>query len=107
MKKLLAVSLIALSVSLAKAQENKDIYKTDLPYYDWKMKDGKYKEVFEQNCLMCHSPGYVFGQAKGKSGKDMWRTVVYQMINEFKAPISKENAEKIIEYLNENYTNRN
>ena len=106
--KVFSISVLIFSTFLvggSKAQDN-EVYSINLPYYDWKMKEGKYKLVFEQNCLMCHSPGYVFGQSKGKTGKDMWRTVVYQMINEFKAPISKEDAEKIIQYLNENYSNQ-
>lgn len=106
-KKILISTLVlnTILISSSKAQDSQ-VYSINLPYYDWKLKEGKYKLVFEQNCLMCHSPGYVFGQSKGKTGKDMWRTVVYQMINEFKAPISKEDAEKIIQYLNENYSNQ-
>ncbi|RMD45480.1 MAG: sulfite:cytochrome C oxidoreductase subunit B [Aquificota bacterium] len=88
-------------INISKAE----VKKIELPYLSWKLKDAPGKEVFEKNCLMCHSPGYVFDQSEGKTCKHLWEHVVYQMINIFKAPISKEDAEIIIKYLNENYSN--
>lgn len=76
----------------------------NLPYYDWKLKEGKGKQEYEQYCLMCHSPGYVFNLAKGKNkSPHFWEHVVHQMVNSFKAPIPKDAQEKIINYLNTYY----
>jgi len=74
------------------------------PYYDWQMKEGEGKQEFEQYCLMCHSPGYVFNISKSKNkSPKQWEEVVHQMVNDFKAPIPKEAQDKIIKYLNNNY----
>jgi mono/diheme cytochrome c family protein len=74
------------------------------PYYNWQLKEGKGKQEFEQYCLMCHSPGYVFNIAQGKNkSPHLWEHIVHQMVNDFKAPIPKEAQEKIIEYLNTYY----
>ena len=102
MKKLsiLGVSILAV-INLSFAE----VKKIELPFYNWKMKDAPGKQEFEIYCLMCHSPGYVFDQSEGKTGKHLWRHVVYQMINDFKASIPKDAAEKIIKYLEENYSN--
>ena len=91
--------LVSFSFSFA------EVKKIELPYFNWKLKDAPGKQEFEMNCLMCHSPGYVLDQSEGKTGKHLWRHVVYQMIEDFKAPIKKEDAEKIIKYLEENYSN--
>ena len=102
MKKLaiLGISILAfINISFA------EVKKVEIPYFNWKMKDAPGKQEFEMYCLMCHSPGYVFDQSEGKTGKHLWRHVVYQMIEDFKAPIPKEDAEKIIKYLEENYSN--
>ena len=79
--------------------------KVELPFYNWKMKDAPGKQEFEMYCLMCHSPGYVFDQSEGKTDPHLWEHVVRQMIEDFKAPIPEDAAEKIIKYLNENYSN--
>lgn len=101
MKKLaiFLVSIFVINVSFAEVKE------IQLPYFNWKMKDAPGKDVFERNCLMCHSPGYVFDQSEGKSGKHLWEHVVHSMINDFKAPISEHDAKIIIKYLKENYSN--
>ncbi len=102
MKKLaiLGISILAfINISFA------EVKKVEIPYFNWKMKDAPGKQEFEMYCLMCHSPGYVFDQSEGKTGKHLWRHVVYQMLEDFKAPIPKEDAEKIIKYLEENYSN--
>ena len=95
--------LIALMVGFSTSFA--EVKKIQLPYFNWKLKDAPGKQEFEMNCLMCHSPGYVFDQSEGKTGKGMWRHVVHQMINDFKAPIKEKDAEKIIKYLEENYSN--
>jgi hypothetical protein len=102
MKKLAILGvLIALTINISFAE----VKTVEIPYFNWKMKDAPGKQEFELYCLMCHSPGYVFDQSEGKTGKHLWRHVVYQMIDDFKAPIPKEEAEKIIKYLEENYSN--
>ncbi len=97
MKKII-LSLLVIPV-LAFASENLKSLK--LPFYEYKLKEGKGKELVEVNCQMCHSLGYVLNQ--GKMPKKTWEHIVEHMINDFKAPIDKKTAEEIIEYLSKNY----
>ena len=99
MKKLFYLILgLAFSVNISLAKE------INLPFYNWELKDGEGKQEFQQYCLMCHSPGYVFNLAKGKNKPPhFWEHIVHKMVNSFKAPIPKDAQEKIIKYLNKNY----
>jgi sulfite dehydrogenase (cytochrome) subunit B len=66
------------------------------------LKDGKNREVVEQNCAACHSLDYVvmnspfLDQAK-------WDATVKKMIGTYGAPISTEDATAIIDYLAAHY----
>ncbi len=93
---ILTALILSLNIGFAK--------EINLPYYNWVLKEGEGKQEFEQYCLMCHSPGYIFNLAKGKNkSPHLWEHVVHQMVNAFKAPIPKEAQEKIINYLNTYY----
>jgi mono/diheme cytochrome c family protein len=67
-----------------------------------KLKDGPGKELVVANCVMCHSLDYipmnsVFLDRKG------WEGSVNKMIKVMGAPVKPEDAQKIIDYLAENY----
>jgi mono/diheme cytochrome c family protein len=67
-----------------------------------KLKDAPGKEVVVANCVMCHSLDYipmnsVFLDRKG------WETSVNKMIKVMGAPVKPEDAQKIVDYLAENY----
>jgi hypothetical protein len=96
MKKLLLITLIL--AGSAFAQVAKPI---EIPYVDYPMAKGDHYEVAQQYCLICHSWGYVLKQ--GKQSRPHWTGTVAKMVNEFKAPIGKEEQQTIINYLVKHY----
>lgn len=98
MKKLLI--LAALVTAPLFAQVEGDIA---VPYIPFEVKMGKGFDAVNGNCLTCHSFGYVTNQ--GRQSKEFWRKKVEKMIVHFKAPITKEDANTVTEYLFEEYGN--
>jgi hypothetical protein len=90
--------LITLFTSLTFAQVSKPI---EMPYVDYPMAKGDHDEVAQQYCLICHSWGYILNQ--GKKSRPYWKGTVAKMVNEFKAPISKEDQITITNYLVKHY----
>jgi hypothetical protein len=67
-----------------------------------KLKDAPGKDLVTANCSMCHSLDYipmnsVFLDRKG------WEGSVTKMIKVMGAPVTPEDAQKIVDYLAENY----
>jgi mono/diheme cytochrome c family protein len=67
-----------------------------------KLKDGPGKDLVQANCATCHSLDYipmnsVFLDRKG------WEGSVGKMIKVMGAPVAPEDAQKIVDYLVENY----
>jgi len=98
MKKILFLSALLLSASTLFAQVSKPI---EMPYYDYPIEKGDHDEVVQQYCLICHSFGYMLNQ--GKKSRPYWTGTVAKMVNEFKAPIPKEDQQIIINYLVKHY----
>ncbi len=98
MKKILFGSLIV-ATSLF-AQVKGDI---EVPYIPYEIKMGKGFDTVQANCLMCHSFGYIINQ--GPQSREFWREKVEKMIKAFGAPITKEDAKAIEEYLFTHYGN--
>ena len=82
------------------AQVDKPI---EMPYYDYPMVQKDHYEVTAQYCLICHSFGYVLNQ--GPKSRSYWTGTVRKMVDEFKAPIPKEDQQIIINYLTQYYGN--
>jgi len=99
MMKKIVLTLGLLTGSLF-AQVNGNI---EVPYIDYKMKEAKGLDALQTNCMMCHSFGYILNQ--GNQSHKFWEDKVNKMIHAFKAPISKEEAKKVTEYLYSNYGN--
>lgn len=97
MKKTIALLAFFLSAS-SFAQVAKPI---EMPYVDYPMVKGDHDEVAQQYCLICHSFGYVLNQ--GKKSRPYWTGTVQKMVNEFKAPIGKEDQQIITNYLVKHY----
>ena len=97
MRKILLTSLVLLAANLS-AQVDKPI---EMPYYDYPIVQKDHYELVAQHCLVCHSFGYILNQ--GKRSRPDWGGTVKKMIDEFKAPIPKEDAQIIINYLVKNY----
>ncbi|MDD4856119.1 MAG: sulfite:cytochrome C oxidoreductase subunit B [Sulfuricurvum sp.] len=98
MKKKLLLASLLLSTSALFAQVSKPI---EMPYVEYPMIKGDHDEVAQQYCLICHSWGYVLNQ--GKKSRPYWKGTVQKMVNEFKAPIQKEDQQTIINYLVKHY----
>ena len=97
MKKFLIPVLTSFLFSIAAETQSN----LNLPIYQYKLKAGSGKELVEMYCQMCHSVGYILNNAG--ADKKTWEHIVHHMINDFKAPIKEETAEKIIEYLSKKY----
>ena len=77
--------------------------KVEVPYVAFPVKMGNGFDEVQANCLMCHSFGYIINQ--GKQPKSFWRGKVNKTIKHFKAPIDKQSADIIVNYLFEHYGN--
>ena len=55
------------------------------------------RDVFITNCITCHSSRYIYMQPDFP--RKVWQSEVTKMIEKFGAPISKENAAIIVDYL--------
>ena len=98
MKKIILLSLLAAGSLFA--QVKGDI---EVPYISYEIKMGKGFDAVQANCLMCHSFGYIINQ--GPQSKAFWRKKVDKMIVHFKAPITKEDADIVTNYLFKHYGN--
>ncbi|WP_295055775.1 sulfite:cytochrome C oxidoreductase subunit B [Sulfuricurvum sp.] len=96
MKKIILLSILLTSMAIA--QVAKPI---ETPYVDYPIEAGDHDEVTQQYCLICHSFGYILNQ--GKKSRPYWTGTVQKMVNEFKAPIPKEDQQTIINYLVKHY----
>jgi len=92
--------LVMLSGSSLFAQVKGDI---EVPYISYQIKMGKGFDAVQANCLMCHSFGYIINQ--GPQSREFWKKKVDKMIVHFKAPISKEDAKTVTDYLFRHYGN--
>ncbi|HQS67573.1 MAG TPA: sulfite:cytochrome C oxidoreductase subunit B [Sulfuricurvum sp.] len=72
-----------------------------MPYVDYPIERGDHDDVVQQHCLVCHSFGYMLNQ--GKKSRPYWTGTVAKMVNEFKAPIPKEDQQIIINYFVKHY----
>ena len=98
MKKILLLSLLAFSSLFAQVKED-----VEVPYISYEIKMGKGFDAVQANCLMCHSFGYIINQ--GPQSKEFWAKKTEKMITHFKAPMTKEDINTVIEYLFEHYGN--
>ena len=72
------------------------------PIYYPELAPGDGKEVVESNCELCHSPRYITMQAVMPA--QAWANEVNKMRKTYGAPISDDDAQKIIQYLGTHYT---
>lgn len=98
MKKNILITGLLLTATTLFSQVTKPIV---MPYIDYPIEKGDHDEVTQQYCLVCHSFGYVLNQ--GKKSRPYWTGTVAKMVNEFKAPIPKEEQQIIINYLVKHY----
>jgi len=98
MKKIVMIGLVTLAPLMAQIEGDFTI-----PYIDFPAKKAKGASLYQANCMMCHSLGYITNQ--GKQSKAFWKGKVEKMVVHFKAPIIDQDAKAITEYLYANYGN--
>jgi mono/diheme cytochrome c family protein len=97
----LAVLLAGVAVGATAARAKPVTYNP--PPETAKFKPGPGVEVAIDNCSVCHSADYILTQPP-KRGKKFWETEVHKMIKVYGATsITKEDAEKIADYLAATY----
>jgi hypothetical protein len=69
----------------------------DLPFGDAAFPDGPGAQATSDNCVACHSVDHVVNQPS--LSREGWEEVVHKMVRAYKAPISPEDQEKIVDYL--------
>ena len=72
------------------------------PIYYPELAPGDGKEEVQSNCELCHSPRYITMQAVLPA--QAWADEVNKMRKTYGAPISDDDAQKIIQYLGTHYT---
>jgi sulfite dehydrogenase (cytochrome) subunit B len=72
-----------------------------LPVIHTELKEGEGRTTVETRCAICHSTDYIPMQPK--LTKAQWTATVNKMIKVFGAPVTPEEAEKIVSYLVTNY----
>jgi mono/diheme cytochrome c family protein len=95
---LAAVALLALAVRASPIPY-------ELPEETAVFKPGPGVEVAQANCATCHSADYINTQPRGAGfGREFWQAEVNKMIKVFGAPISEQDAGKIVDYLTSTYS---
>ena len=65
--------------------------------------DAPGREITSASCAMCHSLDYIPMNAPVMD-RARWEKTFAKMVDKFGAPISKENAQVILDYLDRNYS---
>jgi cytochrome c5 len=68
-----------------------------LPQVPTQIPPGPHVQVYEKNCLICHSVRYVLTQPR--FSKTVWQNEVKKMVDAYGASISPEDQALIVEYL--------
>jgi hypothetical protein len=69
----------------------------DLPLGDAVFPEGPGVHAISDNCVACHSVDHVLNQPS--LPRENWEEVVHKMVRAYKAPISPEDQERIVDYL--------
>jgi sulfite dehydrogenase (cytochrome) subunit B len=68
-----------------------------LPQVSTQVPSGPHVEVYEKNCLICHSARYLITQPRFP--KAQWQAEVKKMVDAYGASISDADQAQIVEYL--------
>jgi sulfite dehydrogenase (cytochrome) subunit B len=68
-----------------------------LPQFAPEIANGPNKEVYQKNCLICHTARYVSMQPR--FSKTVWQSEVKKMVDAYGAPIPEADQPLIVEYL--------
>lgn len=95
-----ATSLIGQSQSVNTATSKPasgQVERITLPHVDTQVPPGPNQQVYEKNCLICHSVRYVLTQPHFP--KAVWQSEVKKMVDAYGASISPSDQPLIVEYL--------
>jgi len=98
LRKTILLPLAAMTVAFGQVEGD-----IEVPYIPFPIKMGEGFDKVQAYCLMCHSFGYILNQ--GRQSRKFWHDKVEKMIVHFKAPIPKQDAKIIEEYLFKHYGN--
>jgi len=73
------------------------VHSITLPDISTEIPKGPHVDTFDRNCLTCHSARYVLTQPP--FSKAVWESEVKKMVAAYGAPISAQDQERIVEYL--------
>jgi mono/diheme cytochrome c family protein len=73
------------------------VVRIDLPHQDYPVPSGPYREQFQVNCTVCHSPRLAFTQPPLPEKK--WQEVVHKMVAAYGAPLAPDEEGRIVTYL--------
>jgi len=68
-----------------------------LPQYPGEIIQGPNVQVYEKDCLICHTARYVSMQPR--FSKAVWQSEVKKMVDAYGAPVSEADQALIVEYL--------
>ena len=106
MEKITLLTITFLFIAgLASAGPQGTIHSITLPSIKTELKAGEGKEKTETLCAICHSLDYITMQPGFP--KAQWTATVNKMIKVMGAPISEDDAQKIIGYLAVQYGTQN
>jgi cytochrome c5 len=103
-----ALALVALSVPSSAGQNSSTpaagaantadrVERITLPNYSGEVLKGPNVEVYEKDCLGCHSSRYVTMQPR--FARQVWEKEVKKMVDAYGATVSEADETKIVEYL--------
>ena len=91
------LALLSVLYPAAAAEFTLKSVSVEFPDSDRTLPPGPGMDVAQENCTACHSVGMIMNQPN--LPKATWETEVHKMQATYKAPISAEDAVKIINYL--------
>lgn len=81
---------------MAKAATN-PVHSIVPPQYAPEIADGPNKEIYQKDCLTCHTARYVSMQPR--FSKSVWQSEVKKMVDAYGAPVPETDQALIVEYL--------
>ncbi len=81
----------------ASASDSASIQRITLPKVPTEIPPGPNLQVYEKNCLICHSARYVLTQPRFP--KTVWQSEVKKMVDAYGATIPEADQALIVEYL--------
>ena len=69
------------------------------------LRDGEGRDLTFEHCTICHSVEYIPANAPAMN-RAAWQKTIQKMKDRFGAPITDEEAGKILDYLSANYSGK-